>query len=452
MWRKMAIFAAKISRTKTTVMGNIVAIVGRPNVGKSTLFNRLVERREAIIDDVSGVTRDRHYGKAEWQNKSFTVVDTGGYVVGSGDIFEEAIREQVEIALNEADVILFVVDVRDGLTGLDSEFANVLRRTKKPIFIVANKAETVELKQAAGEFYALGLGEIYPISAINGSGTGDLMEEISKHLSDEEEEDQEIPRIAIVGRPNAGKSSLVNALLGRPRSIVTDIAGTTRDAIDAEYNLYGKRFILTDTAGIRRKTRIKENIEFYSILRAINAIEKSDVCIIVVDALQGFDAQDVNILHLAIKNKKGCLIVMNKWDLVEKDHTTAKKVEDEIHQRLATLSYVPVVFSSALTKQRIHKVVEKAVEIFENKKRKIPTSQLNEVMLKEIEKYPPPAERGKIIKIKYVTQLPTHNPTFAFFANHPKHIGETYERYLENRLREHFNFEGVPIKLVFRDK
>jgi GTP-binding protein len=434
-------------------MANIVAIVGRPNVGKSTLFNRLVETRDAIMDNVSGVTRDRHYGKAEWQNKTFTVIDTGGYVVGSEDIFEGAIREQVEIAVQEASVILFVVDGRDGLTGLDSDFANVLRRSKKPVLVVVNKAETIDLKQGAGEFYAMGLGEIYPISAINGSGTGELLEEVSKYLADEaKDDDQEIPRIAIVGRPNAGKSSLVNALLGNQRSIVTDIPGTTRDAVDAEYNLFGKRLILTDTAGIRRKARVKENIEFYSILRSINAIEKSDVCIIVVDATQGFDAQDVNILHLAVKNKKACLIVMNKWDVVEKDDKTAKKIEDEIHGRLSTLSFVPIVFSSALTKQRIHKVVEKAIEIFENKRRKIPTSQLNDIMLKEIEKYPPPAERGRIIKIKYITQLPTHNPTFAFFANHPKFILESYERYLENRMRENFNFEGVPIKLVFRDK
>ncbi|GAB4341969.1 MAG: ribosome biogenesis GTPase Der [Flammeovirgaceae bacterium] len=434
-------------------MANIVAIVGRPNVGKSTLFNRLVEMRDAIMDNVSGVTRDRHYGKAEWQNKTFTVIDTGGYVVGSEDIFEGAIREQVEIAIQEASVILFVVDGRDGLTGLDSDFANVLRRSKKPVLVVVNKAETIDLKQGAGEFYEMGFGDVFPISAINGSGTGELLEEVSKYLLDEtKEDDQEIPRIAIVGRPNAGKSSLVNALLGKPRTIVTDIPGTTRDAVDAEYNLFGKRFILTDTAGIRRKTRVKENIEFYSILRSINAIEKSDVCVIVVDASLGFDAQDVNILHLAIKNKKGCVIVMNKWDIVEKDHKTAKKIEDEIRSRLNTLSFVPIIFASALTKQRIHKVVEKAVEVFENKKRKIPTSQLNEVMLKEIEKYPPPAERGRIIKIKYITQLPTHNPTFAFFANHPKFILESYERYLENRMRENFNFEGVPIKLVFRDK
>lgn len=433
-------------------MANIVAIVGRPNVGKSTLFNRLVERRDAIMDNVSGVTRDRHYGKSEWIGKNFTVIDTGGYVASSDDIFEGAIREQVEMAIEEAAVLLFMVDCETGLIGLDNDFAKILRQSKKPVILVANKADNADRLHMSSEFYGLGMGEVFPISATNGSGTGELLDAVAESLLDDIDEEKEFPRIAIVGRPNAGKSSLVNALLSQNRSIVTDIAGTTRDSVDAHYNAFGKEFILTDTAGIRRKSRVTENIEFYSVLRAIKAIEDSDVCILMVDATRGFEAQDMNILHLAHKNRKGMVLMINKWDLVEKDSKTATIQEKEIREKLGTLSYIPIIFSSVHTKQRIFKVIETAIEVYENSTRKIPTSQLNDVLLKEIEKYPPPALRGKYIKIKYITQLPTYKPTFAFFCNHPKYIKEPYVRFLENKMRESFSFEGVPIKLVFRQK
>ncbi len=435
-------------------MGNIVAIVGRPNVGKSTLFNRLVEARDAIMHDESGVTRDRHYGDAVWNGKKFTVIDTGGYVVGSEDVFEEAIREQVSIAVEEASVVLFMVDCLTGLTALDEDFANVLRQSKKPVLVVANKADTSEKQQQAAEFYQLGFrSEVYPISSANGSGTGDLLDEVVKDMPlIEEETAPAIPRIAIVGRPNVGKSSLVNLLLSQERSIVTDIAGTTRDSVDAHYTAFGKNFILTDTAGIRRKARVRENIEFYSVLRAIKAIENTDVCVLVLDATRGIEAQDLNILHLADKNRKGILIMVNKWDLIEKDSNTARDYEREIRARIPFASYIPIIFASVLEKQRVLKVMERAIEIVEERVKKVPTSALNEVLLQEIERTPPPAYRGKYIKIKYITQLPTYTPSFAFFCNHPNHIKEAYTRFIENKIREHFGFEGVPINVFFRKK
>ncbi|WP_242923721.1 ribosome biogenesis GTPase Der [Pontibacter liquoris] len=436
-------------------MSNIIAIVGRPNVGKSTLFNRLVGHRQAIMDNESGVTRDRSYGHGDWCGKYFTVIDTGGYVHGSDDIFEGEINKQVQLAIQEADVILFMVDVDAGLTGLDEEFANVLRRSDKPILLVANKSDSTARMHQMGEFYSLGIGEeIFPISSQSGSGTGELLDEVVKHFKDEgvEDPDAGIPKIAVLGRPNAGKSSFVNLLLGVERNIVTEIAGTTRDAIHSRYNAFGKEFILVDTAGLRRKSKVNEDIEFYSVMRSVRALEDADVCIVMLDATRGIEAQDVNIITLAEKNRKGIVILVNKWDLVEKDTNSTKEFEEMILDRIAPIKYVPVVFTSVITKQRIHKAVEKAMEVYENKTRKISTSKLNDQLLPDIERYPPPAIKGKLVKIKYITQLPTHNPTFAFFCNLPQYIKESYTRYLENRLREHFGFEGVPIKLVFRKK
>ncbi|WP_027303117.1 ribosome biogenesis GTPase Der [Rudanella lutea] len=435
-------------------MANIVAIVGRPNVGKSTFFNRLTEQRQAIMDNQPGVTRDRHYGYAEWTDKRFTVIDTGGYVVGSEDVFEGAIREQVEIAIEEATVVLFMVDSMTGLTGLDQDFANILRRSKKPVFVVANKAETADRMQASAEFYALGLGDPYPISSQTGTGTGDLLDEVIKHFQTEDPEDPNagVPRIAIIGRPNVGKSSFLNVLLGKERSIVTDIAGTTRDAIDTRYKAFGKDFILTDTAGLRRKARVNDNIEFYSILRTLKAMEASDICIAMLDATRGLEAQDLNIIGQAVKAKKGVVLMVNKWDAVEKDHKTADIWRKEMIRRLAPIDYLPILFASVHEKQRIFQVMEKAMEVYENKHKKITTSKLNEVMQPEIEKYPPPATKGKHIKIKYMIQLPTPSPTFVFFCNLPQYIKEPYERYLENKLREHFGFDGVPITIFFRQK
>ena len=436
-------------------MSNIIAIVGRPNVGKSTLFNRLVGKRKAIMDNESGVTRDRSYGHGEWVGKFFTVIDTGGYVHGSDDIFESEINKQVELAIQEADVILFMVDVEAGLTGLDEEFANVLRRSDKPVLIVANKADTTARAQQMSEFYALGVGEeIYPVSSQSGSGTGELLDEVIRHFKDEgiEDPDAGIPKIAVLGRPNVGKSSFINLLLGVDRNIVTDVAGTTRDAIDSRYNAFGKEFIIVDTAGLRRKSKVSEDIEFYSVMRSVRALEDADVCIVMLDATRGIEAQDVNIITLAEKNRKGIVILVNKWDLVEKDTHSTKKFEEDILDRIAPIKYVPVIFTSVLTKQRIHKAVEVAIEVYDKKTRKISTSKLNDQLLPDIERYPPPAIKGKLVKIKYITQLPTHNPTFAFFCNLPQYIGESYTRYLENRLRDHFDFTGVPIKLVFRKK
>jgi GTP-binding protein len=436
-------------------MANIVAIVGRPNVGKSTLFNRLIESRVAITDNMPGVTRDRHYGQAVWTEKYFTVIDTGGYVVGSEDTFEGAIRDQVEIAIEEASVILFVVDTTTGLTDLDKDFANILRRSKKPVFVVANKAETFERQQTAAEFYEMGLGdEIFAISAADGGGTGDLLDEVVKAFEDDgiENPNEGIPRIAILGRPNVGKSSFLNALTGKDRSIVTDIAGTTRDAIDTHYRLYGKDFILTDTAGIRKKAKVHESIEFYSVLRSIKALEDSDICIILLDASKGLESQDISIIANAHNSKKGIVLMINKWDLVEKDSKTADRMKKEILDRIAPMNYMPVVFASVLEKQRIFQVIEKAMEVYENKTTKITTSKLNEVMLPIIEQTPPPMLKGKQIKIKYCLQLPTPSPTFVFFCNLPQYIKESYERFLQNKIREHFGFEGVPITIFFRNK
>lgn len=437
-------------------MANIVAIVGRPNVGKSTLFNRLVEERKAIEDNLSGVTRDRHYGHAQWSGKFFSVIDTGGYVTGSDDIFEAEIRKQVKLAIEEADVILFVVDCHDGLTDLDSEFANELRGTKKPLYIVANKADNQEKALMANEFYSMGLSdfEIFPIAAVSGSGTGDLLDAVITHFKDDGEEDPDagVPKISILGRPNVGKSSFLNALLGQERSIVTDEAGTTRDAIHTRYKFFGKDFIITDTAGIRKKGKVKEDIEFYSVMRSLRTLEESDVVIVMVDATRGLEAQDINLIGLAIKNNKGVMIMVNKWDLIEKDHKTMNKIKEEMMERLGEHKWIPIIFTSVVEKQRIFQAIELAVKVYENKTRRITTSKLNDIMLQEIEKYPPPAWKGKYIKIKYVTQLPTKNPVFAFFCNLPQYIKDPYTRYLENRLRENFDFEGVPVKIVYKNK
>ncbi|MCH8234137.1 MAG: ribosome biogenesis GTPase Der [Bacteroidetes bacterium] len=434
-------------------MANIVAIVGRPNVGKSTFFNRLVEKRSAIMDDTSGVTRDRNYGIAEWNGKQFTTIDTGGYVVGSNDIFEGAIRYQVDIALEEASVIVFMVDCIDGLTGLDKDFANVLRKSKKPVYIAANKADNQQMMLMANEFYALGFTDIFPISSTSGSGTGDLLDVVVSHFPEAEPDTtSEIPRIAILGRPNTGKSSFLNVLLGKERSIVTDEAGTTRDAVDSHYTAFGKNFILTDTAGIRKKSRVRDNVEFYSVMRSIQAMQDSDVCIILIDAARGFESQDMNIIALAHKYKKGILIMVNKWDLIEKDSATAEKIKKEIGKKLGEMNYIPILFTSVIQKQRIFQVIEKAIEISDNRRKKIPTSKLNDVLLPEIERYPPPANKGKYIKIKYVTQLPVNTPTFAFFCNLPQYIKQPYKRFIENKIRYHFDFEGVPLNISFRKK
>ena len=435
-------------------MANIVAIVGRPNVGKSTLFNRLVGERDAIMDDQSGVTRDRHYGYAEWIGKFFTVIDTGGYVHGSDDIFEQQIREQVDLAMEEASVILFVVDAHVGMHHLDEEFANKLRKSKKPVFLVLNKSDSFTHAQMAGEFYSLGMGEPYPISSQSGAGTGELLDEMVKHFPDEGTEDPNagIPRIAILGRPNAGKSSFVNMLLGKNRSIVTEIAGTTRDAVDARYNTFGQEFILTDTAGLRKKPKVTEDVEFYSTMRAIKALENSDVCVVMIDAERGLEAQDMTIIGMAEEKRKGIVILVNKWDLIEKDTSTAKKFEDDIKEKIAPLTYIPIMFISVLNKQRVFQAVELIVKVYENMRKKIATSVLNDVMLPEVAKYPPPALKGKYIKIKYITQLPTRTVTFAFFCNLPQYIKDPYRGYLENRLRQHFDFAGVPINIICKAK
>jgi GTPase len=435
-------------------MSNIVAIVGRPNVGKSTFFNRLVERRMAIMDDEPGVTRDRHYGYAEWNGKFFTVIDTGGYVTGSEDKFETEIRKQVEIAMEECSAIIFMVDCGDGLTGYDKEFAKIIRRSTKPVLIAANKADTTSKGMQANEFYALGIGEIYPISAENGSGSGELLDELVKILPNDGVEDPNagIPRIAILGRPNVGKSSFLNALLGKERSIVTDEAGTTRDAIDSRYTMFGMDFILTDTAGIRKKSKVTKDIEFYSVLRSLRALEESDVCIVIIDAERGLESQDVNIISLAQKQGKGMVVMVNKWDLIEKDSKTSEKFKKDMIDSLKPIDYLPFVFASVLTKQRIFQVIEKAVEVYSHKNSKVPTSKLNDALLPEIVHYPPPALKGKHIQIKYITQVAAKTPSFAFFCNLPQYIQESYKRFLENKLRENFNFEGVPVRLFFRKK
>ena len=434
-------------------MSSIVAIVGRPNVGKSTLFNRLVQRRDAIVDSASGVTRDRHYGKSEWNGKEFSVIDTGGYVVGSDDIFEEEIRKQVQLAIEEADIIVFVVDVEQGITPMDDAVAKMLRQVKKPLIMAVNKVDNAMRDADAVEFYNLGLGDYYTISSINGSGTGELLDAVAKEIPKEEEvEENELPRFAIVGRPNAGKSSFINALIGEDRNIVTNIAGTTRDSIDTKYNRFGFEFNLIDTAGIRKKSKVKEDLEFYSVMRAVRAIEHCDVAILVVDATRDFEGQDEKIFWLAEKNKKGIVILVNKWDLIEKETNTMRDFEAKIRQQIAPFSDVPIIFTSVLTKQRIFKAIECAVEVFENRKRRIQTSKLNETMLEILAQNPPPAIKGKYVKIKYCMQLPTYTPQFAFFANLPQYIREPYKRYLENQLRERYNFNGVPIIIYFRQK
>ena len=435
-------------------MSSVVALVGRPNVGKSTFFNRLVEQRQAIMDNMPGVTRDRHYGHAEWNGKYFTVIDTGGYVSGSDDKFESQIRKQVEMALEECDAVIFMVDCKDGLTGYDKEFSKIIRRSKKPVFIAANKADTPSQTLLGNEFYELGMGEIYPISAENGSGSGELLDELVKVFEEDgvENPNEGIPKVAILGRPNVGKSSFLNMLLGHERTIVTDEAGTTRDAIHSRYKLFGNDFILIDTAGIRKKSKVKEDVEFYSVLRSLHALEECDVCIVVIDAERGLESQDVNIISLAEKQGKGIVIMVNKWDLIEKDSKTSEKIKKDMVEKLAPIDYLPIVFASVLTKQRVLQVIEKAVEVYGNKTKKIPTSALNDALLPEIAHYPPPALRGKHIQIKYITQVSTKSPSFAFFCNLPQYIQESYQRFLENRLRENFNFEGVPVRLFFRKK
>jgi len=436
-------------------MNSIIAIVGRPNVGKSTLFNRLVQKREAIVDSVSGVTRDRHYGKSDWNGKEFSVIDTGGYTIGSDDIFEEEIRKQVALAIDEADIIVFVVDVEDGITPMDTEVAKLLRKVKKPIFTAVNKVDNAMRESDAVEFYNLGLGDYHTISSINGSGTGDLLDAISEKIVDATDEDvdaEELPRFAVVGRPNAGKSSFINALIGEDRNIVTNIAGTTRDSIDTQYNRFGFDFNLVDTAGIRKKSKVKEDLEFYSVMRAVRSIEYADVIILVVDATRGFEGQDQNIFWLAEKNRKGVVILINKWDLIEKETNTMRDFEAKVRKQIEPFTDVPIVFISALTKQRLFKAIETAVDVFENRKNRIATSKFNETMLAIVKNYPPPATKGKFIKIKYCMQLPTPTPQFVFFCNLPQYVKEPYKRFVENKLREIYDFSGIPITIYFRQK
>ena len=433
-------------------MGAIVAIVGRPNVGKSTFFNRLIQRREAIVDAVSGVTRDRHYGKTDWNGREFTVIDTGGYVKGSEDVFELEIDKQVELAIDEADAIIFMVDVESGVTGMDEDVAKLLRRHNKPVFLTINKVDNAMREADAVEFYALGLGDYFTISSINGSGSGDLLDAVVEVLPDEPEVEDELPRFAVVGRPNAGKSSFINALLGEDRFIVTDIAGTTRDATDTKYNRFGFEFNLVDTAGIRRKAKVKEDLEFYSVMRSVRAIEHCDVAILILDATRGFDGQVQNIFWLAHRNNKGIVVLVNKWDLVEKETNSVRDYTKKIREAMEPFTDVPIIFISVLEKQRIYKAIETAVEVYENRSKRVPTHKLNDVMLPLIEHYPPPSLKGKYVKIKFCTQLPGHYPQFAFFCNLPQYVKDPYKRYLENQLRKNFNFEGVPVTIFMRKK
>ena len=436
-------------------MSNIIAIVGRPNVGKSTLFNRLTESRTAIVKEVSGVTRDRIYGRGEWNGVEFSVIDTGGYVKGSDDVFEAEIRKQVEIAIDEASVIIFMLDVTTGIVDLDEVVAKLLRKSNKEIFVVGNKVDNTARFGLSSEFWSLGLGNVYDLSATNGSGTGEILDDIVKKFDVEDgsiEVDRDLPHFAIVGKPNVGKSSLVNALTGEERNIVTNISGTTRDAINTRYTAFGFDFMLIDTAGIRKKAKVHEDIEYYSVLRSVRAIETSDVCIFMIDGQEGIQKQDLTIFYIAEKNSKGIVVLVNKWDLVAKDHTTMKAYEDKVREQLAPFNDVPILFTSTINKQRIHKALEAAMEVYQNRVKKIATSVLNEVMLEIIESNPPPATKGKYIRIKYVQQLPSHAPAFAFFCNLPQYIAESYRRFLENRLREEFDFKGVPIKIFFRKK
>jgi len=435
-------------------VANIIAIVGRPNVGKSTLFNRLTESRRAIVQETSGVTRDRHYGKGEWNGVEFSLIDTGGYISGSDDIFEGEIRKQVEIAIEEASVIVFVMDVETGVTDLDTAVADILRKSKKPVFMMVNKVDNNERRNDIFEFYNLGLGEVYSVSAINGSGTGELLDQVVKAFPDEGgvEDTSGLPRIAIVGKPNVGKSSLINALIGTDRNIVTDISGTTRDSIDTRYTSFGFDIVLVDTAGIRKKSKVHEDIEFYSVMRSIKTIENCDVCLFMIDAEDGVEKQDLAIYSVIEKNSKGIVFLVNKWDLVEKETNTMKAFEENIKAKIAPFTDVPIVFTSAINKQRIHKALEIALDVYENRTQRISTSKLNELMLEIIKRTPPPAYKGKYIKIKFVTQLPTHAPTFAFFCNLPQYIKDPYKRFIENQLRQHFDFKGVPIRVFFRKK
>ena len=437
-------------------MGNIVAIVGRPNVGKSTLFNRLTKSRRAIVNEEAGTTRDRQYGISEWDGREFSVIDTGGWVVNSSDVFEGEIKRHVLLAIEEADIILFLVDIQNGITDYDLEVAHILRRCEKPILLVSNKADTFEWQYSAAEFYGLGLGEPIMISAINGLGTGDLLDKLLSHFKSEINEtiNNELPRFAVVGRPNAGKSSLINALIGEERTIVTEIAGTTRDAIYTHFNKFGHDFYLVDTAGIRKKAKVSEDLEYYSVVRSIRAIENSDVCILMLDATRGLESQDLNIFSLIQKNRKGLVVVVNKWDLIEnKENNDIKNLEKSIRERLAPFVDFPIIFTSATTKQRILKVVDTAVKVFENKMRKVSTAKLNEYLLPVIENYPPPAIKGKYIKIKYITQLPnTYVPTFVFFANLPQYVKEPYKRFLENKIRAAYEFTGTPLQIFIRQK
>jgi GTP-binding protein len=433
----------------------IVAIVGRPNVGKSTLFNRLTESRAAIVQETSGVTRDRHYGKAEWNGIEFSLIDTGGYVKGSDDVFEDEIRKQVVIALEESNAVIFVVDVETGITDLDESVANLLRKTKKPTFVVVNKVDNSERINDTYEFYNFGLENVVNISAINGSGTGELLDGLTdalKELDKPEEIDADLPRIAIVGKPNVGKSSFTNALIGEERNIVTDISGTTRDSIDTRLNMFGFDMVLVDTAGIRKKSKVHEDIEFYSVMRSIRSIESADVCVFMIDAQDGIEKQDLSIFSVIERNKKGIVLLVNKWDLIDKETNTMKEFEDDIRSKIAPFNDIPILFVSALTKQRIHKALENVVEVFNNRTQKIPTSKLNDYMLGVMEKFPPPANKGKFVRIKFVTQLPTHSPSFAFFCNLPQYIPDSYKRFLENKLREKYNLTGVPIRIFFRKK
>lgn len=434
-------------------MSNIAAIVGRPNVGKSTFFNRLTETRDAIVDETSGVTRDRHYGKAVWNGIDFSVIDTGGYIKNSDDIFEEEIRKQVHLAIDEADVIMFLVDVLNGLTDLDQSVAEILRKSSKKVFLVANKVDNYNQQYDASVFYGLGLGDPFTVSSINGSGTGELLDMVVKSFSKtNSDEEAELPRFAIIGRPNVGKSSLINTLIGIDRNIVTPISGTTRDSIYTRYKKFNYDFYLVDTAGLRKKSKVSDNIEFYSVMRSIRAIENSDVCLLMIDATRGIEAQDLSIFNLVKKNRKGVVLLVNKWDLVEKDTKTTKEYSSIIKDKIAPFQDVPIIFTSAVTKQRVFKVLETAIEVYENRRKKIPTPKLNDIMLKAIEDSPPPAVKGKYIRIKYVTQLPTYSPSFAFFCNLPQYIREPYKRYLENRIRENFKFTGVPIQIFMRKK
>jgi len=436
-------------------MSNIVAIVGRPNVGKSTLFNRLTSSRSAIVDEASGVTRDRHYGKVEWNGKEFSLIDTGGYIVGSEDVFEAEIRKQVLIAIEECDLILFVVDVTVGVSDLDKEVSNLLRKANKKVILISNKVDNNELIYDSNVFYGLAISDsIHSVSAISGSGKGDLLDEVVNSLEFDEQEEEEtgIPKIAIVGRPNVGKSSLLNTLIGKEKNIVTNIAGTTRDSLTTRFNSFGYEFDLIDTAGIRKKGKVNEDIEFYSVMRSIRAIENADVCLLMIEATEGVMAQDMNIYNVIIKNKKGVVILVNKWDLVEKSTNTAKEYEEIIKQKLAPFTDVPILFISAINKQRIIKALEEAKHVYENRTKKITTSKLNDIMLEVVNQNPPPSIKGKWIKIKFVTQLPTYAPSFAFFCNLPQYVKDSYKRFLENKLREHFDFTGVPIQIFMRKK